>query len=394
MALLGFWPLAAKRKRWLAVCVVVVSGILFETMAPYAAVVDTTVEQALVVDYDTGAILLEKNADVLMHPSSMSKLMTLYMVFERLREGDLSLDETFSVSERAWRMGGSKMFVALHSRVSVSDLLRGIIVQSANDACIVVAENLATSEKSFAEAMTAKARLIGLAHSTFRNASGWPVPDHLMTARDLATLARRLITDFPEYYPLFQEMHFTYNGIRQGNRNPLLYKQELGADGLKTGHTEAGGYGLIASAFSEGRRVVMVLNGLASTKKREQESERLIKWSFRAFMNRGFLKSNTAVATANVWFGTRATVPLVTKKAIRVTLPRAIAQNIRATVVFDSPILAPVLRGERLATLMITVPGIVTPAIPLVAGVDIERLGFSGRLFAAARYLLWGGSAK
>ncbi|VBB68534.1 D-alanyl-D-alanine carboxypeptidase [invertebrate metagenome] len=377
---------ANSSRSWLAVFLVLC--ILLEIIAFPATVIGTPVKHSLVVDYNTKAILLEKNAGVLMHPSSMSKLMTLYMVFERLHEGDLSLDDTFVVNERAWRMGGSKMFVALKSSIAIADLLRGIIVQSANDACIVIAENLAGSEKSFAEAMTAKARRIGLTHSTFRNASGWPVPDHLMTARDLATLARRLIIDFPEYYPLFREMYFTYNGIRQGNRNPLLYKQTLGADGLKTGHTEAGGYGLIASAIRDGRRVIMVLNGLASIKQREQESERLVEWSFRAFMNRNLFKANTEITTADVWLGTQATVPLVTNREIIVTLPRAINKNVRATVVFDSPIPAPILRGERLATLVLTIPGIATPEIPLVAGVDIKRLSFSGRLLAAARHVL------
>ncbi|KAF0117902.1 MAG: D-alanyl-D-alanine carboxypeptidase (penicillin-binding protein 5/6) [Rhodospirillaceae bacterium] len=383
----GFWYSTVFRL-WGAV-------LVCATMASFPVrALDTAAKQALVLDHETGAVLLGKNADELMHPSSMSKLMTIYMVFDRLHEGNLSLDDTFAVSERAWRTAGSKMFVAINSRVTVSDLLRGIIVQSGNDACVVMAENLSGTEEAFAEAMTAKAHQIGLKRSTFRNASGWPAPDHLMTARDLAVLAGHLIADFPEYYPLFREMHFTYNGIRQGNRNPLLHKPELGADGLKTGHTEEGGYGLVASAVREGRRLVMVLNGLSSMKERAQESERLIDWAFREFTNITLFGPGAEVTSADVWLGSQAVVPLVIERGITVTLPRKVTKDIKVAAVFDSPIPAPIRKGDRLASLVITVPGIDPQEIPLLAGADVGRLGFFGRLLAAAGYLLWGGDGS
>ena len=378
----GFWYSTLFRL-WGVVCVAMAS---FPALA-----IDSVAKQALVLDHETGAVLLEKNADELMHPSSMSKLMTIYMVFDRLHEGTLSLDDTFAVSERAWRTAGSKMFVAINSRVAVSDLLRGIIVQSGNDACVVVAENLAGTEEAFAAAMTVKARQIGLTHSTFRNASGWPAPDHLTTARDLAVLAGHLIADFPGYYPLFREMNFTYNTIRQGNRNPLLYKPELGADGLKTGHTADGGYGLVASAVRENRRLIMVLNGLSSMKERAQESERLIDWAFREFTNITLFAPGAEVTNADVWLGGQAVVPLVTKRGITVTLPRKVTKDIKVAAVFDGPIPAPIRKGDRLANLVITAPGITPQEIPLLAGADVERLGFFGRLSAAAGYILWGG---
>ncbi|MGH6718645.1 MAG: D-alanyl-D-alanine carboxypeptidase family protein, partial [Alphaproteobacteria bacterium] len=233
---------------------------LVAIMPAAAAGFETTAREAILIDDTTGAILLEKNADQLMPPSSMSKIMTVYMVFERLRDGSLAMEDELPVSETAWRMGGSKMFIDVGSRVKVADLLRGVIVQSGNDATIALAEGLAGSEDAFADQMTARAHALGMTNSTFKNASGWPHEDHLTTARDLALLASRIIRDFPDYYPLFAETEFTYNGIHQGNRNPLLYK-DLGADGLKTGHTADAGYGLTASAVRDGRRLILVLNG-------------------------------------------------------------------------------------------------------------------------------------
>ena len=235
--------------------------LLVGGLAPRAQAFDTPAHAAILVDQQSGQELYAKNPDLPLPPASMSKLMTVLMVFERLKEGSLSLDDTLPVSEKAWRMGGSKMFVEVGSRVRVEDLLRGIIVQSGNDACIVVAEGLAGSEEAFAEQMTRRGRELGLANSTFSNASGWPEPNHVMTARDLATLARILITDYPEYYGIFAEKEFTFSGIRQYTRNPLLYG-DSGADGLKTGHTNEAGYGLTASAVRDGRRLIMVLAGL------------------------------------------------------------------------------------------------------------------------------------
>ena len=286
-------------------CIVAVILALAQTRP--AAAIETMAREALLVDMDTGAVLLEKNADKPMPPASMSKIMTTYMVFSRLREGKLAMDDTLPVSERAWRRGGcvsdgSTMCLKLGERVKVEDLLQGIIVQSGNDASIVIAEGLAGSEEAFASEMNKKAKEIGLKGSVFRNSTGLPEPDHVMTARDLAVLAERTIKDFPEYYHFYSEKEFTYNGIKQGNRNPLLYKS-VGADGLKTGHTKEAGYGLTASAKQADRRVVLVVAGLPSMAARAEESVRLIDYAFREFENVPLVKAGEQVETASVWLG-------------------------------------------------------------------------------------------
>ncbi len=239
--------------------------------------------------------------------------MTVYMVFERLKAGRLSLDDKFVVSRKAWRKGGSKMFVMVKSRVAVKDLLRGIIIQSGNDACIVIAEGISGSEEAFAEEMTRKAKEIGLKNSSFKNATGWPADGHYMSARDIATLSKKLIVDFPEYYKLFGETEFTHGGIKQGNRNPLLYKG-FGADGLKTGHTEASGYGLAASTIRKGRRLLLVINGLNSKRARGSESARLLDWAYRETSSYALFKKGNVIETADVWLGKSANLPLVIAK--------------------------------------------------------------------------------
>ena len=238
-----------------------------------ASAMETAAKQAYILDTETGAVLLEKDAATPTPPASLSKLMTIYMAFELLENGELSLDDKFVVSRKAWRMGGSKMFVEVDKQVRVEDLLRGIIVQSGNDACIVLAEGLSGSESAFADAMNRKMRELGLVDSHLVNSTGWPADSHLMSPRDLAVLAQRIIEEFPKYYPYFAEKSFRYNKIKQGNRNPLLYR-DTGADGLKTGHTRAAGYGLVASAIRDGRRVVMVLTGMKSARTRAFEARR------------------------------------------------------------------------------------------------------------------------
>ena len=358
-----------------------------------ARAIDTNAEEAILVDYQTGAVLFEKNADRPMPPSSMSKLMTVYMVFERLKDGSLSLDDQFNVSEKAWRMGGSKMFVEVGKRVRVEDLLRGIIVQSGNDACVVVAENLSTSEEAFAQEMTRRAGELGLENSTFVNASGWPDPRHMMTARDLAILAKRIVDDFPEYYPLFAEKVFTFSGITQYNRNKLLWRPASGVDGLKTGHTEIGGYGLVASAERNGRRLILVVNGLKDQKSREVEPERLLQWGFREFENYDFFAEGEVVEQAEVWLGKTGLVPLVLQEDLMLTLSRRAARGMEVKVVYDGPVPAPIEKGQRVATLKLDGPNMEPIEVPLVAGSDVERLGFVGRLGAAFRHILWGFSS-
>ena len=295
------------------------------------------------------------------------------------------------MSKKAWRKGGSKMFVKVNSRVKVADLLRGIIVQSGNDACIVFAEGLAGSEEAFADQMTKRARELGLMNSTFTNATGWPHPEHLMSARDIAHLSMRMIRDFPDYYAIFSERNFTYNKIKQGNRNPLLYR-DSGSDGLKTGHTEASGYGLAASAVRNGRRVVLVVNGLPSVRARSSESLRLIDWAFRAFDNYSLFEKGETVDKADVWLGTEAQVPLIVERDVKITLQRRFRRKMTAKIVFTGPIPAPIAKGAPVARLVVSAPEFKTLSIPLYAGIEVGQRGMFGRLGAALRYMIWGSS--
>ncbi len=364
-----------------------------------AKAIETRAKQAFLMDMDTGAILLEKQADTLMPPASMSKLMTVTMVFERLKEGSLKMEDTFPVSEKAWRKGGSKMFVEVNKRVKVSDLLRGIIVQSGNDACIVVAEALAGSESAFAEAMTEHAREIGLEKSIFANATGWPNPNHRMTARELAILSKYIIQKFPEYYSIFSEKSFAFGKtskgkqIKQGNRNPLLYSNN-GADGLKTGHTEESGYGLTGSAQRQDRRLILVVNGLTSAKERGRESERLLEWGFREFDNYALFKKGQEVAKARVWLGAKDLVPLTLEQDLTVTMSRKDRRSMQVKLVYNEPIPAPILKGTPVARLVISAPEMEKIEVPLIASEDVARPGVFGRVSAAVKYVLFGASAN
>jgi D-alanyl-D-alanine carboxypeptidase (penicillin-binding protein 5/6) len=365
------------------------------TLPAAAQSIESPAREALLLDFETGTVLFEKAADESMPPSSMSKLMTVFMLFERLKEGSLSLDETFRVSENAWRTGGaasggSTMFLEPNTEVRVEDLLRGIIIQSGNDACVVAAENLMGSEEAFAEAMTRRAAEIGLTGSHFVNSTGLPEPDHYMTAEDLARLARRLITEFPEFYPIFAEEKFTYNGITQSNRNPLLYTMP-GADGLKTGHTSVAGYGLTASAVMDGRRQILVLNGLGSVRQRSEEAQKIMDWGFRNFDNRLLFTKGEIVETAEVWLGKSAQVPLTVTEDVKLTLPRRAAQTMQVKVRYTGPLPAPVEQGAQVATLVISGTDMAKPVeVPLVAAVGVERRGFLGRMMAAAQHLVFG----
>src|ERR1051326_5090824 len=351
--------------------------------------IDTQARNAIIVDFETGAVLLDKGADQRMPPASMSKIMTAYIVYAALKKRRLSLEDSLPVSERAWRTQGSKMFVPYPGRVKVEDLIRGMIIQSGNDACIVLAEGLAGSEQAFVDQANEKAKELGLNNSHFANVSGLPDPNEYVTARDLSLLARRLIVDFPEYYHYDSEKDFTYNGIKQGNRNPLLYK-DLGADGMKTGHTDEAGYSLTASAVREGRRIIMVMGGLPSAKSRQQESERLLEWAFREFNDFRLVKAGDTVDQAEVWLGTEAKGPVTVEKDVVVTLPRAARRTMKATVHYDSPAKAPVAKGERIGKVTITAEGVDPVVVPLVATQSVEKLGPIARIAVAAGYLVWG----
>jgi serine-type D-Ala-D-Ala carboxypeptidase (penicillin-binding protein 5/6) len=351
--------------------------------------VDTSAKQGVMIDYNTGTVLFDKNADQRMAPSSMSKMMTLYILFERVKAGRIKMSDTLAVSERAWRTGGSKMFVPVGARVSVQDLIQGIAVQSGNDACVVVAEGLDGSESAFAEEMNKKARELGLKDSHFVDSSGLPDPQQYMTARDLSLLGRHLIRDFPDFYHYFSEIDYAYHNIKQGNRNPLLYKK-LDVDGIKTGHTDAGGYGLTVSALRNGRRLILVLNGMSSVNERSREAERLLDWGYREWSNFALLKPGEKVSEAEVWLGAQPTVPLVADQDVVVTLPTTERDAMKVTVTYDGPIPAPIAKGATVAKLRIEAPDVPVVEIPLKAGDAVERLGFFGRMVAALRYLVRG----
>lgn len=355
-----------------------------------ANAIEVHAPQAYMVDFETGAVLLEKNADQQMVPSSMSKIMTAHLVFERLKSGDTKLDDTLHVSEKAWQMQGSKTFVALNSRVSVEDLLQGVIVQSGNDACIVLAEGLGGTEAAFAEEMTRKAHEMGATHSTFVNVTGWPDEGHLTTAKDLALLAERTIRDFPEEYTKYYGLkEFTYNKIKQGNRNTLLSKG-IGADGMKTGHTEAGGYGIVASAKQNDRRLILVINGLPTSKERDQEATALLNWGFNYFKNYKIFKKGDVVEVADVWSGAEKTVPLVSSQDIILTLPRSQRKDLQVKVIYNSPLAAPLKVGDEVGTLEITVPEKGIQKVPLYAAKDVKMAGLFQRISNSVHYLLWG----
>jgi serine-type D-Ala-D-Ala carboxypeptidase (penicillin-binding protein 5/6) len=351
--------------------------------------VDTVARWAYVMDFNTGASLLEKNADVEMPPSSMTKLMTIYLVYERLKQGKMRLEDELPVTERAWRMGGSKMFVQVGTQVKVEDLVRGVIVQSGNDACIVFAEAIAGSEEQFAELMNQKAKELGLTNSFFKNSTGWPDPEQHMSCRDIATLARRIIRDFPEYYHYDSEKTFKYNNIEQGNRNPLVQKGT--ADGLKTGHTEAGGYGLCASSKHGDRRVILVLNGLDTMHQRAEEGERLMDWAFANFEDVTLFAAGDVVERVPVWLGVSPTVPLIGGRDLVVTMPRNWRKNAAVKVSYDSPIRAPVAKGATLGKLAVKGDGVPAMEVPLLAGADVPKLSLPGRAIAVLSHYVTGG---
>ncbi len=350
------------------------AGLCFSFPA-VAKTASTSADQVVMMDYETGDILYSKNPHQKMPTSSMSKVMTMYLVFEALRDGRLSLDDQLPVSEKAWRKGGSKMFVNVDTTVNVEDLIKGVIVQSGNDATIVLAEGLAGSEKMFAEAMTKKARELGMKNSNFTNASGWPDPDHYSTAYDLAVMARNLIREFPSYYDYYSIKEFTYNDITQQNRNPLLY-QNIDADGIKTGHTQAAGYGLIASGTMNDRRVILVINGLESKSERAREGKRLLSWGLRGFKNIDLFNEGDVISEAKLLFGQDPYVDLAAPSDVRISITPHELQNIRAEIKYEHPITAPVQKGDRIGRLVLDIPDREKTEFDLVSAENIDRVGF------------------
>ncbi|MEL6640583.1 MAG: D-alanyl-D-alanine carboxypeptidase family protein [Pseudomonadota bacterium] len=361
------------------------------TAAPLAAF-ETKARAAYILDQTTGTVLLEKNADEPLPPASMSKLMTIYMAFEAISQGVLQIDERLPVSSDAAAYGGSTMFLDTTDRVTVEDLLRGVIVLSGNDASAVLAEALSPdgTEAGFARRMTERGRQMGLTNSTFTNSNGWPATNHRMSMRDLGTLADRLIADFPTYYPLFAETEFPFDGrapANSRNRNPLL-NLGIGADGLKTGHTQEAGYGLVGSAKQGERRVIFVLTGMNSVQERAEEAEKIVNWAFRQFAQRDIVDEGTMIAEAEVWMGDVPTVGLSVGEDVSLLVPVANQSSLDAEVIYTGPLEAPIRAGQEVAELVITLEDLPKHRVPLVAASDVARGGFNSRIRVAAD-VLW-----
>ncbi|MEC8538441.1 MAG: D-alanyl-D-alanine carboxypeptidase family protein [Pseudomonadota bacterium] len=374
------------------VALAAVFGVLFQSNV-MAADIDTSAEFAYVTDFASGKVLMDKDPDSPMKPASMAKIMTVYVAFQRIADGSLSLDDAFLISEKAWRKGGSKTFVEVGKQVAVRDLLMGVVVQSGNDAAIAIAEGISGTEDGFAEEMNYVARQLGMNNTVFKNATGWPDPDQVTTARDLNILATALIRDFPSQdfpglYPMFAEKTFTYNGIKQGNRNPLVYGTQ-GADGLKTGHTEESGYGLVGSALREGQRVVMVLNGMTSMKQRSSESRRLMDLMFREFRQYRFFDKGQAVDRAAVWLGSEARVDLVLEEPLHLVLSRTDRRRMKMSVQWNDPVPAPIKAGQKIGTLTLDFPDR-TMSYDLTAAKDVAELGMFDRVGEALKFLIFG----
>ncbi|WP_146590125.1 D-alanyl-D-alanine carboxypeptidase family protein [Puniceibacterium confluentis] len=361
-------------------------------LAGSAAAFETRARAAFVLDQSTGTVLLAKNADEALPPASMSKLMTLYMAFEAIKENRLSLDERLPVSQHAMSYGGSTMFLDTTDRVRVDDLLRGIIVLSGNDACAVIAEALSPdgTERGFADLMTRRAQQMGMTSSTFKNSNGWPADGHLMSMRDLTLLASHLIRDFPEFYPIFAEQKFEFDGRapqNSSNRNPLL-GLGIGADGLKTGHTSEAGYGLVGSAQQNGRRIIFSMTGLDSTRARAEESESVVNWAFRQFAEKQITTAGKPIATAQVWNGAADSVGLVTTEDVRLLLPTLTGAPLDAEVVYTGPLQAPIAKGAQLAELIIRPEGLPEHRVQLVAEHAVARGGFVNRMLTVSKALI------
>jgi len=347
----------------------------------------TTARTALVIDNTTGDVLLSKDIDRPIPPASMSKLMTLFMVFESLEEGKIKMDDTFRVSRKAWAKGGSKMFVREGANVTIKNLIKGVIIQSGNDACIVLAEGIAGTEENFAELMTIRAKEIGLTNSNFKNSTGWPDPEHYMTSKDLVTLANKIREKYPSYYKIFDDLEFTWDGISQKNRNPLL-SMNLGADGLKTGYTEEAGYGLIASAKQNGRRITFVITGLKSIGQRAREAKGITTWAFKKFKLKTFFKKNSTILEAPVWRGEKETVKISAGNDVQILLANDLKEKVKMHVVLKEPLIAPLKKGQKIKGHLVleTTPLIKTSTekkqifFPIEVSEDLDRGGLANKL--------------
>ena len=370
----------------LALMTGIITGALLAQ--PAAAEIITPSEYVIIMDHESGDILYEKNADAPMKPASMAKMMTVYIVFKQLDEGSLKMEDKLIVSEKAYRKGGSRMFLEQRSQVTIGELLRGIIVQSGNDAAIVVAEGLAGTEDAFAEEMTLRAKELGMKNTVFGNATGWPDDVTTTTARDLAILSQAIIRDFPDLYNIYAEKSYEYNGIKQNNRNPLIYNMD-GADGLKTGHTSESGYGLAGSAEIDGQRIIMVVNGLSSSAERKMESVRLMNLAFRTFNKYEILKTDEVVGNAPVYLGVEESVALMPAEAYTRVLNRKSHSSMKVEKNWPKPVNAPITKGQNIGEVIVTIDG-VEKRIPLVAAADVDELPLHRRIGAFFKYLIFG----
>ena len=358
-----------------------------------ALALNTTASQAIIYDYETKTVIFEKNSKELVSPSSMSKIMTIYYLFKKLKDGEIELTDEFKVSKKAWKKGGSKMFVNVGESVKVEDLIRGIIVQSGNDACIVVAEAISGSEELFAEELNLLGQEIGLKNSNFTNSTGWPDPEHLMTVEDLLTLTIRTIEDFPEYYHYYAEKEFTYSNIKQNNRNPLLYSNIV-SDGLKTGHTSLGGYGIVVSIKQNNRRIILVLNGLKSSKERAKESERLSKITINQYFNYLISEEGKIIKNLNVWGGKKKYIGAIPKKKIMVTIPKKVKNSFKMVVRYKLPLTAPIYKDKPIAELIIKKDNsnTVLSRFNLYPEEGVEKASFLSKIYNNFKYLIFGDS--
>lgn len=356
---------------------------------PFGLKQETIAKQAVIIDVDTNTVLFDKGADVRMPTSSMSKILTLYLVFDAIKQGKLKLDDMVTISERAWRQEGSRMFAQVGIQVKVEDLIRGVAVQSGNDASVALAEAVAGTEAIFANRMNEMAAKLGMTNSHFVNATGLPDPQHYSTPRDLARLGIAMHRDFPERYHYFSEKEFVFNKIKQGNRNPLLYRN-IGVDGIKTGHAEEAGYGLTAMAERKGRRIILVVNGLKNMQERADEPARLLEYGYHEFNQYPLFKAGQKIAAAKVWLGQAPEVDVTVANDAVVTLPVTLRNQMKVSIEYNAPLPAPITKGQALGKAIINAPNITPVEVPLVAAADVPKQGFFAALFTKLGYLLGG----
>ena len=363
--------------------------LLIFLITKHVFAIDTKAEQAIVMDFDTNEILFEKNSNSKTPPASMTKIMTVYAAFDRLKNTDLSINNECTVSAKAYKMGGSRTFLEIDDKVSIDDLLKGIIIQSGNDASVALAECLAGTEEDFAKLMNVYAKRLGMNNTNFINSSGWPEDDHYSTVYDLAILSNAVIREFPDLYLYFADEEFTYNDIKQPNRNKLLSSVQ-GADGLKTGFTKASGWGIAATAKREDRRITVVINGTNSSRSRMNESANLINWAFSQTSQKELVSEGQVIAQVDVWLGNKPRVNLISSRKVVSTLSFDQLQLIKSSIQYKKPLDAPILKGNSYGKLLISIEGKPNIEIDLVAEEDVGSINPILKIFAALKYLIFG----